>query len=367
MITYSVQLLLKAVLLSTTGVVFGVARGPVHAERHFTNNSWPVRLRGIDVMSDQWREHYPPSQSLVERTLSDDEDSDCPASCAACYEPSTKKCHTGSGHTGAKKCVAHGFWKPGSHIWCPDRTLSRPFVSRIHWAADPRFCLDVSAGGTANGNVILLWGCFPRSGSKTRKHHDIGNQMFVLKPGNADAQIHWATHPEKCFDVSGGRAAGKRLGTGSILGIWDCKDQGERSRIDQEFIMPPAGVPGPIYWKSTTPGQPHICLDNSDGNAQEGNHILLKDCVEGDPNQMFQHYATATTASSTTTTAATPTTPSGDCVRQEDCSINEWCHDHVYIDWCQTQWSHDPPHCPTPQCTMVAVSCLNTPKNTRQC
>mmetsp|Transcript_13482 Transcript_13482/g.37324 ORF Transcript_13482/g.37324 Transcript_13482/m.37324 type:complete len:386 (-) Transcript_13482:92-1249(-) len=65
--------------------------------------------------------------------------------------------------------------------------------------------------------------------------------------------ITWLEHPDKCLDVAG-------QGKGAGLQIWDCD---EDYPYQQEFMVPPLGVSGPIRWALN----PHLCLDNPVGHA----------------------------------------------------------------------------------------------------
>merc|ERR1719264_1425608 len=68
-----------------------------------------------------------------------------------------------------------------------------PKIGRIMWATHPNKCMDVSGGSTKNGNNILLWDCVDNN----------PNQMFEA-PSTGTGPIQWATHPNKCIDVDSG-------------------------------------------------------------------------------------------------------------------------------------------------------------------
>jgi len=85
-----------------------------------------------------------------------------------------------------------------------------------------------------------------------------------------------------------------------------------------------------------------MCLDVSGGHAKDGNHVLMQSCAEGNPNQMFLHYATAA--------------PAGSCARQDDCTVSERCRDPDYVERCAEEWSDEPPHCPEPECIVAPAT-----------
>jgi hypothetical protein len=97
-------------------------------------------------------------------------------------------------------------------VAAPQGTNNSPIV----WSTHTSKCLDVSAGGTANGTNILLWDCNASN----------ANQKFNYDPQTE--QIIWATHTNKCLDVRAGGTA-----NGTNIQLWDCN----ASNANQKFNM----------------------------------------------------------------------------------------------------------------------------------
>jgi len=83
-------------------------------------------------------------------------------------------------------------------------------------------------------------------------------------------EIAWAEHPSKCMDVAGGK---------TNLQMWDCDDATEDNI---RFIVPTEGS-GQIRRASDI----SKCLDVASGGTENGNNIVIWECVDGNQNQQF--------------------------------------------------------------------------------
>lgn len=121
----------------------------------------------------------------------------------------------------------------------------------IRWASHPTKCIDVSQGGTANGNNIWLWDCV--NGGQHQ------NMQWTLPPSGVGA-IRWSAHPSKCIDVAGGNS-----GNGNNIQLWECVDSG--NHLNMQWIIPKGtsavpGSPGRVYVTTTTTS-PLACTPHS--------------------------------------------------------------------------------------------------------
>lgn len=139
----------------------------------------------------------------------------------------------------------------------------------IRWATHPDKCLDVSGGVNRDGTNIQLWDCVDNG------EHE--NMKFLMPlSGRMTGRIHWAKHPDKCLDVSAGNT-----GNGANLQIWTCTSIHEHPNM--RFTLPQ--TQGPIKWST----HPNKCIDVSRGRTVTGTNIQMWDCANGGqhPNMMF--------------------------------------------------------------------------------
>jgi len=121
----------------------------------------------------------------------------------------------------------------------------------IRWATHRNKCIDVSGGGTMTGTDIQMWDC-----GDGGEHP---NMQFTVDTPLRPLAIRWATHPDKCLDVSGGVNR-----DGTTVQLWDCIHDGEHDNM--QFLVPPSGT-GRIHWAK----HPTRCLDVSAGNNNDAN------------------------------------------------------------------------------------------------
>jgi len=119
-------------------------------------------------------------------------------------------------------------------------------------------CIDISAGGTANGTNIQLWTCSPLN----------INQAFTYNP--TDLHLRSKANPNKCVDVKGAGIA-----NGTNIQLWDCLDV-----LNQKFnyvnnLFRPMHVA-------------NKCIDISAGGRTDGTNIQLWDCQAENINQPFE-------------------------------------------------------------------------------
>lgn len=135
----------------------------------------------------------------------------------------------------------------------------------VKWATHPEFCFDIAGGRQESGTNLQIWHC---NGT-----HEEWRQFTM--PTSGEGPIHWAAHPEDCIDISGGKQH-----NGNNVQMWlnDC------SHDNMRFIMPEGGR-GPLRWAL----HPDKCIDIDGGKTGDATNIKLWDCEEGGehPNQVF--------------------------------------------------------------------------------
>merc|ERR1712217_366341 len=86
--------------------------------------------------------------------------------------------------------------------------LLRSEQGPIRWATHRNKCMDVSRGETRNGANIQMWDC-----ADDGQHH---NMQFILPM--RPLAIRWAAHPDKCLDVDGVTTRmGRTFSSGTVL------------------------------------------------------------------------------------------------------------------------------------------------------
>jgi len=135
----------------------------------------------------------------------------------------------------------------------------------IKWATHPEKCLDVSAGKNKPGTNIQLWDCVNEG------EHD--NMQFLL-PESGNGPIRWAKHQTMCLDVQRGETH-----NGVNLQLWDCVDDGEHANM--QFIVP--AHQGHIKWAQ------HVkCIDVEGGGLALSTNIQMWDCIDGGQHANMQ-------------------------------------------------------------------------------
>ncbi|GIF10165.1 ThuA domain-containing protein [Actinoplanes teichomyceticus] len=113
-------------------------------------------------------------------------------------------------------------------------------------------CLDVDAGGSADGTRIQLWTC-----------NGTGAQTWTV-----DGQVWRNPQSNKCLDVAGGATA-----NGTKAQLWTCNGSAAQNWVAQ----PDKTVKNP---------QSNKCLDVSEAKSTDGQQIHLWDCHAG-ANQLW--------------------------------------------------------------------------------
>jgi len=135
----------------------------------------------------------------------------------------------------------------------------------IRWATHPEYCFDIAGGRHESGTNLQVWHC-------NESHAE--SRQFIM-PIDGEGPIHWAAHPEDCIDVSGGK-----MHNGNNVQMWvnDCTHE------DMQFVIPGSGL-GPIRWAA----HPDKCIDIDGGKTGDATNIKLWDCEDGGehPNQRF--------------------------------------------------------------------------------
>merc|ERR1719410_2099902 len=139
-----------------------------------------------------------------------------------------------------------------------------PVPTSIRWATHPNKCLDVSGGENRDKTNIQLWDC---------TEDDVHENMQFLMPASGNGLIRWAKHPTKCLDVSGGSTS-----DGANLQIWSCIED----HPNMQFTLP-AGE-GPIRWST----HKERCIDVSVGGTTKGTNIQMWNCVDGGQHRNMQ-------------------------------------------------------------------------------
>jgi hypothetical protein len=115
------------------------------------------------------------------------------------------------------------------------------------------FCLDLDAGGTANGTNVQIWTC-----------HGGANQRWIFEGGT----IRSAVAPNLCLDVDHGRSD-----PGTNVQIWACN-----GGPNQRWILDGGAI------RSAIPGS--MCLDVFQARAAFGTNVVSWNC-NGQPNQTW--------------------------------------------------------------------------------
>lgn len=136
----------------------------------------------------------------------------------------------------------------------------------IRWATHPDKCLDVSGGMNKDGTNVQLWDCVNDG------EHE--NMQFLMPPSGT-GRIHWAKHPTKCLDVSAGNT-----NNGANLQIWSCKNMDEHPNM--RFLLP--AEQGPIRWATHR----NKCIDVAGGETRTGTNIQMWDCHDNGQHRNMQ-------------------------------------------------------------------------------
>jgi len=135
----------------------------------------------------------------------------------------------------------------------------------IRWATNPEYCFDIAGGRHQSGTNLQVWHC-------NVSHKE--NREFIVHV-HGEGPIHWAAHPEDCIDVAGGK-----MHNGNNMQMWlnDCLHE------DMQFIMPEGGR-GLLRWAA----HPDKCMDVDGGKTGDATNMKLWDCEDNGehPNQQF--------------------------------------------------------------------------------
>jgi len=145
------------------------------------------------------------------------------------------------------------------------KATATPKVRPIKWATHPEKCLDVSGGTKQAGTNIQLWDCVNEG------EHD--NMQFLI-PESGNGPIRWAKHPTMCLDVQGGKTH-----NGVNLQLWHCSDDGQHANM--QFIVP--AHQGNIKW-----AHHEKCIDVDGGGVAVSTNIQMWDCVDGGQHANMQ-------------------------------------------------------------------------------
>jgi len=147
----------------------------------------------------------------------------------------------------------------------PTATTGTLAKGSIKWATHPEYCLDVSGGKHKSGTNLQVWHC-------NASHKE--NREFAMAT-SGEGPLHWASDMDDCIDIAGGNAA-----NGNNVQMWvsDCKHE------DMQFVIPEGGR-GPLRWAA----HPEKCMDINGGQTGDATNIQLWDCDENGehPNQQF--------------------------------------------------------------------------------
>jgi alpha-galactosidase len=116
------------------------------------------------------------------------------------------------------------------------------------------YCLDVDAGGTANGTNVQIWTC-----------HGGDPQRWIFHP---DGTIRRASFPNLCLDIDRGSNA-----PGTNVQIWQCN-----GGLNQRWVLDGGAI------RSAIPGS--MCLDIWQGIASAGTNVESWNC-NGQINQQW--------------------------------------------------------------------------------
>jgi len=137
----------------------------------------------------------------------------------------------------------------------------------INWASHPEKCIDLTMPYVGSGvpfktSHTIISGCTWGN----------PNKQFHL-PVTGQGKIHWATHPDFCLGV--------RNGGGSEVGLDDCvgNDGWKRWDMSGEGL----GKPHQIRWATN----PSMCLDVQGGMTKDWTTVQLTNCQAGAPSQLF--------------------------------------------------------------------------------
>jgi len=135
----------------------------------------------------------------------------------------------------------------------------------VKWATYPEYCLDVSGGKHESGTNLQVWHC-------NATHRE--NREFAMAT-SGEGPLHWASDMDDCIDVAGSKAA-----NGNNVQMWvsDCNHE------NMQFVIPEGGR-GPLRWAT----HPEKCMDIDGGLTGDATNIQLWDCDENGehPNQQF--------------------------------------------------------------------------------
>lgn len=307
------------------------------------------------------------------------------------YEPWTAAYGNGYGSLsfdGGASCGARepeyaqglGLWKQwydASGTSVPSLTPGSDFVVRARMTADHggQAWFMIACGQDAITDQ-LNWTFLERS-STDRSHHFLPSNPGIYAWGTNEAAtsmsgITTASYAVPAsFSCPGGRAVGRWLWkTGNT-----CIDADNLGRNTEKFVLsehaavirafePTKAVPT----KCTIPPEVFIsCYDFLIGGSVPPSPSSLPSPLPSPspraPSPVpapspSPSRPTPSPASSAPSPAPSPSqsspsptdSTSGDCVRQEDCSISAWCKDPTYIDWCPLQAQSDSSWCPSPHC-----------------
>jgi len=118
--------------------------------------------------------------------------------------------------------------------YCSDGNYKQKFSfdgpgGKIRWiGGGGEKCMFVYGGSVENGNSIRIWDCWYDFGVA------INPDMAFNAPTSGSGKIHWATHPNKCLDVTNGGTY-----AGVPIQLWDCDVfPFVDSTLNQAFTVP---------------------------------------------------------------------------------------------------------------------------------
>jgi len=100
------------------------------------------------------------------------------------------------------------------------------------------------------------------------------DHIRFIVPTEGSGQIRRASDTSKCLDVASGGTE-----NGNNIMIWECVDGNQ----NQQFTVPYSGT-GNILWTL----HPNKCLDVSGGGTDNGVNVQLWDCNKEEPNQQWK-------------------------------------------------------------------------------
>jgi len=156
------------------------------------------------------------------------------------------------------------FDAPQGIVPCSSKCVGTLRPLAIRWATHPDKCLDVSGG--VNGDGTQLSDCL---------HDGEHDNMQFLVPLSRTGRIHWAKHPTKCLDVSAGNK-----NNGTNLQIWSCSSMDENPNM--QFLL--LSEQGLIRWAT----HKNKCVDVSGGLTATGTNIQMWECHDNDQDRNMQ-------------------------------------------------------------------------------